>query len=108
MVHPPQCCLYDWDSHIISVRLESHITPPNIAEDTSLTNGSFVAIFQCTPVSNYWMIGSPPDSCMDEGIATLICGIINCVADLATTVTPLPLIMGVSADVRLSSTTLTQ
>jgi len=54
------------------------------------------------------MIGSPPDSCMDEGIATLICGIINCVADLATTVTPLPLIMGVSADVRLSSTTLTQ
>ena len=33
---------------------------------------------------------------MDEGVLTLICGIINCVADFATTVTPIPLIMGVS------------
>ncbi|KAJ4989844.1 hypothetical protein SVAN01_04681 [Stagonosporopsis vannaccii] len=54
----------------------------------------FLAIFQCTPVSDYWMIGSPVDSCMNEGTVTLVCGIINCVADLATTVTPMPLIMG--------------
>jgi hypothetical protein len=40
------------------------------------------------------MIGAPEGSCLDEGIATLVCGIINCVADLATTITPLPLIMG--------------
>ena len=50
----------------------------------------------CTPVQNYWIIGAPTDTCMDEGIATLVCGVISCVADLATTVTPLPLILGVS------------
>ncbi|KAH6620442.1 hypothetical protein C7974DRAFT_316803 [Boeremia exigua] len=54
----------------------------------------FIAIFLCTPVSDYWLVGSPADSCMDEGIVTLVCGIINCVADLATTVTPIPLILG--------------
>lgn len=42
------------------------------------------------------MVGSPDGSCLDEGVITLICGIINCVADFATTVTPIPLIMGVS------------
>lgn len=56
----------------------------------------FIAVFLCTPVSDYWKIGSPDGSCMDEGVVTLICGIINCVADFATTVTPIPLIMGVS------------
>ncbi|KAF1933936.1 uncharacterized protein M421DRAFT_414984 [Didymella exigua CBS 183.55] len=54
----------------------------------------FIAIFLCTPVSDYWLIGSPPSSCLNEGTATLICGIINCVADFATTVTPIPLILG--------------
>ncbi|KAJ8110526.1 hypothetical protein OPT61_g6656 [Boeremia exigua] len=54
----------------------------------------FLAIFMCTPVSDYWTIGSPADSCLNEGTSTLVCGIINCVADLATTVTPIPLIIG--------------
>lgn len=51
----------------------------------------FLAIFQCNPVRNYWIVGAPPDSCVDEGVVTLIAGIINCVADFATTVTPMPL-----------------
>jgi hypothetical protein len=33
---------------------------------------------------------------MDEGIATLICGVINCIADFSTTITPIPLVLGVS------------
>lgn len=57
---------------------------------------TFVAIFLCDPVRNYWTIGAPPETCMDEGIVTLICGIINCVADLVTTITPIPLVMSVS------------
>ncbi len=70
-------------------------------ETLEVSNGQlnlhrFIAIFQCNPVSDYWVVGSPAGSCMDEGIATLVCGIINCVADLATTVTPIPLILGVS------------
>lgn len=56
----------------------------------------FVAIFQCNPVRNYWTIGAPPESCMDEGTVTLICGVINCVADSVTTITPMPLVLGVS------------
>lgn len=61
-----------------------------------LTFDRLIAIFLCTPVSDYWVIGSPADSCMDEGTVTLVCGIINCVADFATTITPIPLILGVS------------
>jgi hypothetical protein len=33
---------------------------------------------------------------MDEGIVTLVCGVINCIADFLTTITPIPLVMGVS------------
>ncbi|KAH7402780.1 hypothetical protein BKA66DRAFT_564681 [Pyrenochaeta sp. MPI-SDFR-AT-0127] len=55
---------------------------------------TFLAIFLCTPVKNYWMIGAPKGSCIDEGVATLVCGIINCVADFFTTITPIPLVMG--------------
>ncbi|KAF3004185.1 hypothetical protein E8E13_006247 [Curvularia kusanoi] len=54
----------------------------------------FIAVMLCNPISDYWVIGSPDGSCMNEGTATLVCGIINCVADFATTVTPIPLIMG--------------
>ncbi|KAH7078288.1 hypothetical protein FB567DRAFT_131994 [Paraphoma chrysanthemicola] len=59
-----------------------------------LVSFTFLAIFQCTPVRAYWTLGAPDGACMDEGVATLICGIINCVADFATTVTPMPLVMG--------------
>jgi hypothetical protein len=57
---------------------------------------TFIAIFLCAPVKNYWIIGAPEETCMDEGFVTLICGIINCIADLATTITPIPLVLGVS------------
>jgi hypothetical protein len=56
---------------------------------------TFLAIFQCNPVRAYWTLGAPASACMDEGIVTLVCGIINCVADFATTVTPMPLVLGV-------------
>ncbi|KZM19709.1 uncharacterized protein EKO05_0004087 [Ascochyta rabiei] len=59
-----------------------------------LVSYTFIAIFLCNPVSDYWVIGSPAGSCMNEGTATIICGIINCVADFATTVTPIPLVLG--------------
>ncbi|RMZ69388.1 integral membrane [Pyrenophora seminiperda CCB06] len=51
-----------------------------------------IAIFFCNPIENYWVIGAPPDTCMDEAVWTLICGIINSVADLLTTITPMPLV----------------
>ncbi|KAI4941907.1 hypothetical protein J4E91_010457 [Alternaria rosae] len=60
----------------------------------------FIAIFFCTPIKNYWTVGAPADTCMDEGVATLICGIINCVADFLTTVTPIPLVMGLHMRLR--------
>ncbi|EUC41054.1 hypothetical protein COCMIDRAFT_107175 [Bipolaris oryzae ATCC 44560] len=53
-----------------------------------------IAIFFCIPISNYWKLGAPPETCLDEGSVTLIVGIINCVADLLTTVTPIPLVLG--------------
>jgi hypothetical protein len=55
----------------------------------------FIAVFMCNPVKAYWEIRVEAGDCMDEGVATLICGIINCVADFATTLTPMPLVMGV-------------
>jgi len=54
-------------------------------------------MFLCHPVRDYWTLGAPEGSCMDEGIVTLVCGVINCVADFATTVTPIPLVVRVSA-----------
>jgi len=86
-------------------------TPTSTSRTTKihqLTLDSFIAVFMCTPVSNYWVIGSPEGSCFDEGTATLICGIINCVADFATTVTPIPLILGVSSHLANGCTMLTQ
>lgn len=55
---------------------------------------TFIAIFLCHPVKNYWTLTAPANSCMDEGYVTLVCGILNCVADFATTITPIPLVMG--------------
>ncbi|CAI6336000.1 unnamed protein product [Periconia digitata] len=51
-----------------------------------------VGVFQCIPVSNYWMFAAPKGSCMDEGKATLCIGIINCVADFTCTILPIPLV----------------
>ncbi|CAE7207985.1 hypothetical protein PTTW11_09771 [Pyrenophora teres f. teres] len=54
---------------------------------------TFMAIFFCTPVENYWKIGAPADTCMDEAIMTMVCGVLNSVADLLTTLTPMPLVL---------------
>jgi hypothetical protein len=56
----------------------------------------FIAIFMCNPVKAYWTVNLGPVDCMDEGIATMVCGVLSCVADFATTVTPMPLVVGVS------------
>jgi hypothetical protein len=94
MVHPPQRCVHPGYLHLVPVRPRNR----QIFEDAfmELTPDRFIAVFLCHPVSDYWLVGSPDGSCMDEGVVTLICGVINCVADFATTVTPIPLILGVS------------
>ena len=56
----------------------------------------FLITFLCTPVHYYWMVGSPADACLDEGVATLVAGIINVTADFMCTVTPMPLVLKVS------------
>jgi hypothetical protein len=61
----------------------------------------FIAIFMCNPVKAYWTINLGPVDCMDEGVATMVCGILSCVADFATTVTPMPLVYGVSTGTSL-------
>jgi hypothetical protein len=56
----------------------------------------FLAIFQCTPVQNYWTFQAPADSCVDEGAATMAAGVINCVADLLCTLLPIPMVAKVT------------
>ncbi|KAF2823494.1 hypothetical protein CC86DRAFT_298489 [Ophiobolus disseminans] len=56
-------------------------------------SATLVQVFQCHPVQAYWLFDTPGASCHDEQLATLIFGVVNCIADLATTVTPLPLIL---------------
>lgn len=58
---------------------------------------TFLAVFLCTPVSNYWTYGTVDGSCLNEGSATLAAGIINVIADFACTVTPIPMVVSVSA-----------
>jgi hypothetical protein len=58
----------------------------------------FIAVFLCTPVKAYWEITVSEATCLDEGVATMICGVISCVADFATTLTPMPLVYGVSTN----------
>ncbi|PSN59014.1 hypothetical protein BS50DRAFT_449075, partial [Corynespora cassiicola Philippines] len=52
----------------------------------------FVGIFQCNPVSNYWTYGAPDSTCMNEGVATIAIGVINCVADFCCTMLPIPMV----------------
>jgi len=57
---------------------------------------NYVLIFTCRPISNYWNLSVPEDTCMNLGLATFVNGVINCVADVAATITPLPLIWGLN------------
>ncbi|SMY24383.1 unnamed protein product [Zymoseptoria tritici ST99CH_1A5] len=53
-----------------------------------------IGIWLCSPVQAYWVF--PPiagSKCMDEGTTTLTIGIFNCLADLTTTLLPIPLVM---------------
>lgn len=58
-----------------------------------------LSIWQCTPVSAYWTIGST-GHCLDEGAVTLAAGIINCTADLLVTVLPIPTVMRLKLPLR--------
>jgi hypothetical protein len=96
MVHSSQC-------HLLGLHLDLfHVSNRVFNTETKgiLNVCRFIATFLCVPVSDYWKIGSPEGSCIDEGVATLVCGIINCIADLATTITPLPLVMGLHMPMR--------
>ncbi|KAH9838913.1 integral membrane protein [Teratosphaeria destructans] len=58
-------------------------------------------IFLCTPVKYYWEF--PPTTsgqCLDEGKATLAAGIINILADVLTTLVPVPLVMRLKMPLR--------
>ena len=53
------------------------------------------------PVQAYWQFPNVIDGqCLDEGISTLSCGIISCIADLQCTLLPIPAIMRLSMPLR--------
>lgn len=61
-------------------------------------------VSSCRPVQAYWVF--PPIAnakCLDEGIVTLIIGILNCVADLLTTLLPIPLVMRLKMPLKQAS-----
>jgi hypothetical protein len=51
-----------------------------------------VTIFQCSPIRAMWTYPAIKSKCVNEGIMTFICGIINTIADIAVVVLPIPLI----------------
>ncbi|TKX25240.1 hypothetical protein C1H76_2473 [Elsinoe australis] len=54
----------------------------------------FLSVFICLPVKAYWTWPPiPTQKCIDEGLVTLIAGVINSVTDLLVTLLPVPLIM---------------
>ncbi|GAB1738464.1 hypothetical protein NU219Hw_g3270t1 [Hortaea werneckii] len=54
----------------------------------------FLSVFLCTPVQYYWEFPPSTDGhCLDEGIATLVAGVLNLAADFLATITPIPLVM---------------
>lgn len=60
----------------------------------SLVERSTAILMIHSPVQAYWVF--PPiagSKCMDEGTTTLTIGIFNCLADLTTTLLPIPLVM---------------
>ncbi|KAF1925645.1 uncharacterized protein M421DRAFT_12953, partial [Didymella exigua CBS 183.55] len=73
----------------------------NVALTVSiLITVTFVSIFACHPVSDYWKIGSAPGTCLDEGASGLGSGIVNCIADFTTWLTPIPLVIGLQMPLR--------
>ncbi|KAF2836950.1 hypothetical protein M501DRAFT_978701 [Patellaria atrata CBS 101060] len=61
----------------------------------------FANIWLCSPIEAYWTIPPKPGStCLDEGIITLVLGIINCVADLLVTILPIPIIIKLHMPIR--------
>lgn len=52
-----------------------------------------INIFQCVPIRAFWTFPPIPDQrCLDEGWATLGCGVANNVADIIVVALPIPLI----------------
>ncbi|KAF2221797.1 hypothetical protein BDZ85DRAFT_220207 [Elsinoe ampelina] len=61
----------------------------------------FLSIFICIPVQAYWTFPPlPTQQCLDEGLVTLVAGIINSLTDLFITLLPIPLIMRLKLPVR--------
>jgi hypothetical protein len=61
----------------------------------------FLIIWNCVPIQAYWTW--PPMQgarCVDEGVATMFAGVINCVADLGVTILPAPMIMRLQMPLR--------
>ncbi|KXL50068.1 hypothetical protein M433DRAFT_27169 [Acidomyces richmondensis BFW] len=54
----------------------------------------FLAVFLCTPVQYYWQfpLTIADGHCLNEGVTTLVAGILNTVADLLVTLVPMPLV----------------
>ncbi|CAK3894328.1 unnamed protein product [Lecanosticta acicola] len=53
-----------------------------------------IGIWLCVPVQSYWVFPPMEDAkCLDEGVVTLVIGVLNCFADLLTTLLPIPLVM---------------
>ena len=53
------------------------------------------------PVQAYWQLPNVIEGqCLDEGISTLACGIVSCIADLQCTLLPIPAIMRLSMPLR--------
>lgn len=66
------------------------------AQSNSLPKGCSLTITR-RPVQAYWQFPNVIDGkCLDEGITTLSCGVISCIADLQCTLLPIPAIMRLS------------
>ena len=57
----------------------------------------FMAVFQCSPVSAWWMLGPSSHSCIDAKIitgATYCASVINSIADMTFGILPIFIICG--------------
>lgn len=60
-----------------------------------------LTIFQCTPVHAYWAWPPEPGAkCLDEGITTLVCGILVTIVDFAILMLPIPIILRLQMSLR--------
>ncbi|KAI1074496.1 integral membrane protein [Whalleya microplaca] len=56
----------------------------------------FVAIFQCSPISDYWTPSAGPQHCIDERAHLLAASIINTVTDFVVVLLPIKMVLGLN------------